>query len=80
MNQQNEYQRFKKESILFNALITFLFGMIPGSIFLIIQAVNLAGIEITANEYLLYLAISLIFGGFGNTLRLNNKYRKKQNF
>jgi hypothetical protein len=79
MNQKNEYQRYKKESVLTNALITFLFGMAPGSIFLIIQAVDLAGIDISANEYILYLTISLIFGGFGNTLRLNNKYRKKQN-
>tara|TARA_B110000438_G_scaffold73406_1_gene73516 strand:- start:984 stop:1226 length:243 start_codon:yes stop_codon:yes gene_type:complete len=79
MNQKNEYQRYKKESIITNSLVTLLFGMVPGLIFLIIQAVNLAGIEITANEYLIYLIVSLIFGGFGNTLRLNNKYRKKQN-
>ena len=79
MNQKDEYQRYKKESIITNALITLLFGMVPGIIFLIIQAVNLAGIDISANEYVIYLVISLIFGGFGNTLRLNNKYRKKQN-
>ena len=75
---KDEYHRFEKESLILNGIVTLAFGLLPAMVILVIQAVNLSGISISAGEYIIGIFISLLIGGIGNGARMNNKYKKKQ--
>ena len=75
----DEFHRYKKQNLIINGLITLAFGLLPGFTFLIVKAVDLSGISISANYYVIALSVSLFIGGILNTARLNNKFKKVQN-
>ncbi|MBH60396.1 MAG: hypothetical protein CL907_04450 [Dehalococcoidia bacterium] len=75
----DEFHRYKKESLLWNGLITLAFGLLPTIAYLVTQAVDLSGISISASGYIVASVISLFIGGIGNAARLNSKYKKRQN-
>jgi hypothetical protein len=76
---KDEFHRYKKQNLITNGLITLAFGLLPGFTFLVAKAVNLSGISISANYYVIALSVSLFVGGILNTARLNNKFKKVQN-
>ena len=76
---KDEFHRYKKQNLIINGLITLAFGLLPGFAFLIVKAVNLSGISISANYYVIALTVSLFVAGILNTARLNNKFKKVQN-
>ena len=75
----DEFHRYKKQNLIVNGLITLAFGLLPGFAFLIVKAVDLSGISISANYYVIALSVSLFIGGILNTPRINNKFKKVQN-
>ena len=75
----DEFHRYKKQNLIINGLITLAFGLLPGFTFLIVKAVDLSGISISANYYVIALSVSLFIGGILNTARINNKFKKVQN-
>tara|TARA_Y100000817_G_C16652968_1_gene453701 strand:+ start:313 stop:549 length:237 start_codon:yes stop_codon:yes gene_type:complete len=75
----DEFHRYKKQNLIVNGLITLAFGLLPGFAFLIVKAVDLSGISISANYYVIALSVSLFIGGILNTARINNKFKKVQN-
>ena len=75
----DEFHRYKKQNLIVNGLITLVFGLLPGFAFLIVKAVDLSGISISANYYVIALSVSLFVGGILNAARLNNKFKKVQN-
>ena len=74
-----EFHRYKKQNIIVNGLITLGFGLLPGFAFLVVKAVDLSGISISATYYVVAMTISLFIGGLLNAARLNNKFKKVQN-
>ena len=74
-----EFHRYKKQNIIVNGLITLGFGLLPGFAFLVVKAVDLSGISISATYYVVSMTISLFIGGLLNAARLNNKFKKVQN-
>ena len=74
-----EFHRYKKQNIIVNGLITLAFGLLPGFAFLVVKAVDLSGISISATYYVVAITISLFIGGLLNAARLNNKFKKVQN-
>ena len=74
-----EFHRYKKQNIIVNGLITLAFGLLPGFAFLIVKAVDLSGISISATYYVVAMTVSLFMGGLLNAARLNNKFKKVQN-
>ena len=74
-----EFHRYKKQNILVNGLITLAFGLLPGFAFLVVKAVDLSGISISATYYVVAMTVSLFIGGLLNAARLNNKFKKVQN-
>ena len=74
-----EFHRYKKQNIIINGLITLAFGLLPGFAFLVVKAVDLSGISISATYYVVAMTFSLFIGGLLNTARLNNKFKKVQN-
>lgn len=76
---EGEFHRYKKQNLIINGLITLAFGLLPGFAFLIVKAVNLSGISISANYYVISISVSLFISGVLNTARLNNKFKKRQN-
>ena len=74
-----EFHRYKKQNIIVNGLITLAFGLLPGFAFLVVKAVDLSGISISATYYVVAMAVSLFIGGLLNAARLNNKFKKVQN-
>ena len=74
-----EFHRYKKQNIIVNGLITLAFGLLPGFAFLVVKAVDLSGISISATYYVVAMTISLFIGGLLNAARLNNKFKKVQN-
>lgn len=74
-----EFHRYKKQNIIVNGLITLAFGLLPGFAFLIVKAVDLSGISISATYYVVAMTVSLFIGGLLNAARLNNKFKKVQN-
>ncbi len=74
-----EFHRYKKQSIIINGLVTLAFGLLPGFAFLVVKAVDLSGISISATYYVVSMTVSLFIGGVLNTARLNNKFKKVQN-
>ncbi len=79
MSNKDEFHRFKKENLLWNGVITLVFGLFPVIAFLVVRSVNLSGISISPSDYIIASVISLFVGGVGNAARLNNKYKKQQN-
>ena len=75
----DEFHRYKKQNLIINGLITLAFVLLPGFAFLIVKAVDLSGISISANYYVIALSVSLFIGGILNTARINNKFKKVQN-
>ena len=75
----DEFHRYKKQNLILNGFITLAFGLLPGFAFLIAKAVDLSGISISANYYVIALSVSLFVGGILNTARMNNKFKKVQN-
>ena len=75
----DEFHRYKKQNLITSGLITLAFGLLPGFAFLIVKAVDLSGISISANYYVIALSVSLFVGGILNTARMNNKFKKVQN-
>ena len=47
--------------------------------FLVVKAVDLSGISISATYYVVAMTVSLFIGGLLNAARLNNKFKKVQN-
>ena len=78
MSNKDEFHRFKKESLLWNGIVTLGFGLLPSIAYLVTQAVDLSGITISANGYIISSVISLFVGGVGNAARLNSKYKKQE--
>ena len=74
-----EFHRYKKQNIIINGLVTLAFGLLPGFAFLVVKAVDLSGISISANYYVVAMTVNLFVGGLLNTARLNNKFKKVQN-
>ena len=74
-----EFHRYKKQNIIVNGLITLAFGLLPGFAFLVVKAVDLSGISISATYYVVAITVSLFIGGLLNAARLNNKFKKVQN-
>ena len=74
-----EFHRYKKQNIIINGLITLAFGLLPGFAFLVVKAVDLSGISISATYYVVSMTVSLFVGGLLNTARINNKFKKVQN-
>ncbi len=74
-----EFHRYKKQNIIVNGLITLGFGLLPGFAFLVVKAVDLSGISISATYYVVAMTVSLFIGGLLNAARLNNKFKKVQN-
>ena len=74
-----EFHRYKKQNIIINGLITLAFGLLPGFAFLVVKAVDLSGISISANYYVVAMTVNLFVVGLLNTARLNNKFKKVQN-
>ena len=74
-----EFHRYKKQNIIVNGLITLAFGLLPGFTFLVVKAVDLSGISISATYYVVAMTVSLFIGGLLNAARLNNKFKKVQN-
>ena len=74
-----EFHRYKKQNIIVNGLITLAFGLLPGFAFLVVKAVDLSGISISATYYVIAMTVSLFIGGLLNAARLNNKFKKVQN-
>ena len=74
-----EFHRYKKQNIIVNGLITLAFGLLPGFAFLVVKAVDLSGISISATYYVVTITVSLFIGGLLNAARLNNKFKKVQN-
>ena len=68
-----------EQTIIINGLITLAFGLLPGFAFLVVKAVDLSGISISATYYVVSMTVSLFIGGVLNTARLNNKFKKVQN-
>ena len=75
----DEFHRYKKQNLIINGLITLAFGLLPVFAFLAAKAVDLSGISISANYYVIALSVSLFIGGILNTARINNKFKKVQN-
>tara|TARA_Y100001970_G_C14150031_1_gene812138 strand:+ start:484 stop:720 length:237 start_codon:yes stop_codon:yes gene_type:complete len=76
---EDEFHRYKKQNLIINGLITLAFGLLPGFAFLIVKAVDLSGISISANYYVISISVSLFVSGVLNTARINNKFKKRQN-
>ena len=74
-----EFHRYKKQNIIINGLMTLAFGWLPGFAFLVVKAVDLSGISISATYYVVSITVSLFIAGVLNTARLNNKFKKVQN-
>ena len=74
-----EFHRYKKQSLIINGLITLAFGLLPGFAFLVFKAVDLSGISISASYYVVAITVSLFVAGVLNTARLNSKFKKVQN-
>ena len=74
-----EFHRYKKQNIIVNGLITLGFGLLPGFAFLVVKAVDLSGISISATYYVVAMTVSLFIGGLLNAARFNNKFKKVQN-
>ena len=62
----DEFHRYKKQNLILNGFITLAFGLLPGFAFLIAKAVDLSGISISANYYVIALSVSLFIGGILN--------------
>ena len=56
-----EFHRYKKQNIIINGLITLAFGLLPGFAFLVVKAVDLSGISIFANYYVVAMTSLLYF-------------------
>ena len=74
-----EFHRYKKQSLIINGLITLAFGLLPGFAFLVFKAVDLSGISISASYYVVAISVCLFVAGVLNTARLNSKFKKVQN-
>ena len=74
-----EFHRYKKQNIIISGLVTLAFGLLPGFAFLVVKAVDLSGISISATYYVVSMTVSLFIGGVLNKARLNNKFKKVQN-
>ena len=73
-----EFYTYKK-NIIINGLVTLSIGLLPGFAFLVVKAVDLSGISISATYYVVSMTVSLFIGGVLNAARLNNKFKKVQN-
>ena len=46
-----EFHRYKKQNLIISGLVTMAFGLLPGFAFLVVKAVDLSGISISATYY-----------------------------